>query len=60
VNRQAAVVARGNQIPRPPALEFGQQITPLMNRVDADAGALPTATVTALFRGLEERAQRLE
>lgn len=58
--RQAAVVARGNQIPRPPALEFGGQIVPLMNRLDRGAATAPAAAVGALFKGLVQRTPGVE
>lgn len=60
VDRQAAVVARGQQMARPPALEFGGQIVPLINRVDSGAAAVPTSSVAALFKGLADRTPGLE
>lgn len=60
VQRQAAVVARGNQIPRPPALEFGQRVASPAKRLDPGAAAAPAATVAALFKGLVERTPGVE
>lgn len=59
-DRQAAAVARGQQIPRPPALEFGQQITPLRGRVDPGSTPLPAKTFGGLFKGLTERTPGIE
>ena len=58
--RQAAVIARGDQVARPPALEFGQQVTPLGTAQNPGVAAVTRAGVPSLFKGLRERTPGIE